>query len=179
MRIDANTELFQENVFELETVVQPASGVYLELYSEIGNKLDFRNNRMGHGLQLSPELRWNADVHTQFTVRHTYRTLDAESAKVFTANLTDLRLSYQFSVQSFVRIALIYSDIKQNPANNIGQVTPHSKALGSQLLYSYKLNPQTLFFAGYSDNAFADDEVNSLTRDQRSVFVKFSYAWML
>ena len=179
LRVDANTQLFQEQLIEIESVVQPASGVYVELYTEFGDKLDFRNNRMGDGLQLSPELRWNADMHTQFSIRHTYRTLDADSAKVFTANLTDLRLSYQFSVQSFVRLALIYSNIQQNPTNNIGQVTPHARELGSQLLYSYKLNPQTLFFAGYSDNAFADDEVNSLTRDQRSVFVKFSYAWML
>jgi hypothetical protein len=179
LRVDANTQLFQEQLIEIESVVQPASGVYVELYTEFGDKLDFRNNRMGDGLQLSPELRWNADMHTQFSIRHTYRTLDADSAKVFTANLTDLRLSYQFSVQSFVRLALIYSNIQQNPTNNIGQVTPHTRELGSQLLYSYKLNPQTLFFAGYSDNAFADDDVNSLTRDQRSVFVKFSYAWML
>ena len=112
-------------------------------------------------------------------LRHTYRTLDADQAEVFTANLTDLRLSYQFSVRSFVRLALIYSDISRNPANNIGVVEAREKTLGSQLLYSYKLNPQTLFFAGYSDSAYQDDELTSLERDQRSVFMKFSYAWLL
>ena len=177
--VDSNTQLFHERLLIVETEFQPASGLMLEVFSEFGDKLDFRNNRVGTGLQISPELRWNADVHTQLTVRHTYRTLDADDAEVFTANLTDLRLSYQFSVQSFLRLALIYSDISQNPANNQGTVTARSKALGSQLLYSYKLNPQTLFFAGYSDNAFADDDIQSLTRDQRSVFAKFSYAFML
>lgn len=98
---------------------------------------------------------------------------------MFTANLTDLRLSYQFSVRSFVRLALIYSDITQNPLNNQGVVTEREKNLGTQLLYSYKLNPQTLFFAGYSDHAYSDDEIQQLTRDDRSVFLKFSYAWML
>ncbi|MBU2179292.1 MAG: hypothetical protein KJ930_07625, partial [Gammaproteobacteria bacterium] len=139
----------------------------------------FRNNRLGDALELSPELKWNVDAHLQIQARHVYRTLDADAAEVFTANLTDLRLSYQFSVRSFLRLALIYSDIRQNPLNNIGDVTARSKSLGSQLLYSYKLNPQTLFFAGYSDNAFSDDEVQDLTRAERSVFMKFSYAWML
>ena len=115
----------------------------------------------------------------QIQARHIYRTLDADSAEVFTANLTDLRFSYQFSVRSFLRLALIYSDIAQNPLNNTGNVNARSKTLGSQLLYSYKLNPQTLFFAGYSDNAHQDDELTSLERDQRSVFMKFSYAWLL
>ena len=179
LQIDANTALFAEKLLSAGAEVQPWSGVFLGFEAETGDKLDFRNNRLGDGLELAPELRWNVDAHMQVQARHTYRTLDAMGAEVFTANLTDLRLSYQFSVRSFLRLALIYSDISRNPLNNTGTVVARDKTLGSQLLYSYKLNPQTLFFAGYSDNAFSDDEVDDLTRDQRSVFLKFSYAWML
>ncbi len=177
--VDANSQLFTEQTIGTYALVQPWSGVYIEVESEFGDKLDFRNNRLGDGLEIAPEIRWNANMHAQVALRHTYRTLDADDAEVFTANLTDLRLSYQFSVRSFVRLALIYSDIRQNPANNFGPVTEQSEDLGMQLLYSYKLNPQTLFFAGYSDHAYSDDEIQQLTRDDRSVFLKFSYAWML
>lgn len=177
--IDGNTELFRERTIETWSMAQPWAGVYLALETEFGDKLDFRNNRLGDGLNLSPELRWNANVHAQLALRHTYRTLDAQGAEVFTANLTDLRLSYQFSVRSFVRLALIYSNIRQNPLNNQGIVTEKERSLGTQLLYSYKLNPQTLVFAGYSDHAFSDDDIQQLTRDDRTVFLKFSYAWML
>ena len=177
--VDANSQLFTEHTIGTYALVQPWSGVYIEVESEFGDKLDFRNNRLGDGLEIAPEIRWNANMHAQVALRHTYRTLDADDAEVFTANLTDLRLSYQFSVRSFVRLALIYSDIRQNPANNLGPVTEQSEDLGMQLLYSYKLNPQTLFFAGYSDHAYSDDEIQQLTRDDRSVFLKFSYAWML
>ncbi|WP_423187882.1 hypothetical protein ACO1PK_06610 [Alishewanella sp. d11] len=52
------------------------------------------------------------------------------------------------------------------------------KHWGSQLLYSYRYNPQTVFFAGYSDNAIENDEINSLWPVQRNVFIKFSYAWL-
>jgi len=177
--VDGNSQLFTEHTVSAGAEMQPYSGIFLGFEAETGKKLDFRNNRLGDGLELAPELKWNVDAHMQIQARHIYRTLDADSAEVFTANLTDLRLSYQFSVRSFLRLALIYSDIEQNPLNNTGDVTERSKTLGSQLLYSYKLNPQTLFFAGYSDNAFSDDEVQDLTRAERSVFMKFSYAWML
>lgn len=179
LRIDGNSQLFTEHLFRAGVEMQPYSGIFLAIETEAGKKLDFRNNRIGDGFEFSPELKWNVGAHLQIQARHIYRTLDADSAEVFTANLTDLRLSYQFSVRSFLRLALIYSDTKQNPSNNISEVTARSTTLGSQLLYSYKLNPQTLFFAGYSDNAFSDDEVQDLTRAERSVFLKFSYAWML
>lgn len=179
LRVDTNTDLFREQQVVGFASIQPGSGLYLAVETEIGDKLDFRNNRLGHGIEVIPELRWNMDVHTQLTARHSYRSLRADGAKVFTVNLTDLRLSYQFSVQSFLRLALIYADIEQNPANNLGDVTARSKDLGTQLLYSYKLNPQTLFFAGYSDHAYSDDDVQAMTRDERSVFFKFSYAWVL
>ncbi len=53
-----------------------------------------------------------------------------------------------------------------------------STTMGSQLLFSYKINPQTLFYLGYSDNHLRDDEVLSLTRADRTFFAKFSYAWL-
>ncbi len=179
LKIDANTILFAEKLMSASAEFQPLAGFYLGVEIETGKTLDFRNNRLGDGLELVPEFKWHLNRHMQIQARHTYRTLDAASAEVFTANLTDLRLSYQFSVRSFLRLALIYADIRYNPLNNIGDVDAHEKTLGSQLLYSYKLNPQTLFFAGYSDNAFSRDEIEQLTRDQRSVFLKFSYAWAL
>ncbi|HEY0894456.1 MAG TPA: hypothetical protein VGE32_15455, partial [Cellvibrio sp.] len=147
--------------------------------TEFGKKLDFRNNRIGRGKEIAPEINWNINRHLLLEASHTYRTLDADDAQVFTANLTDVRFSYQFSVRSFLRLTLIYADIEYNPDNNIDPVDARERTLGTQLLYSYKINPQTLFFAGYSDNAYSDDEVEQLTRDQRSLFLKLSYAWML
>jgi hypothetical protein len=54
-----------------------------------------------------------------------------------------------------------------------------NRNFSTQLIYSYKINPQTLFFLGYSDGGYQDDNLESLTRDQRTVFTKFSYAWQL
>jgi len=43
--------------------------------------------------------------------------------------------------------------------------------------FSYKLNPQTVLFAGYSDNLFGDERVD-LTRNDRTFFLKLGYAWV-
>ena len=48
----------------------------------------------------------------------------------------------------------------------------------TQLLYSYKLNPQTLFYLGYSDAGFQNDSLNTIETSNRTVFAKFSYAWL-
>ena len=97
---------------------------------------------------------------------------------MFTANLLDTRFTYQFSVRSFLRLTMIYSDITRNPDNYLDTVDRNNRSIATQLLYSYKINPQTLFFVGYSDSAFSDDDLRHLTRDNRTLFMKFSYAWL-
>ena len=48
----------------------------------------------------------------------------------------------------------------------------------TQLLCSYKLNPQTLIFVGYSENRTTEDFLD-LTQKDRRLFVKFGYAWVM
>ena len=121
----------------------------------------------------------NLGKHFEVRLRHTYEQLEADGSEVFTANLSDVRLTYQFNVNSFLRLAVIYTDLERNQANYIDDVDSQYKKLATQLLYSYKLNPQTVFFAGYSDNGYQDDELSSMTKEQRTLFAKFSYAWLL
>jgi len=47
----------------------------------------------------------------------------------------------------------------------------------AQLLFTYKINPQTALYAGYSDNQVADDRF-SLTRTDRTLFLKVGYAFV-
>ena len=57
-------------------------------------------------------------------------------------------------------------------------VEPKTEQLFTQLLFSYKLNPQTVVFIGYSDTALGFEDL-SLTRIGRTFFVKLGYAWLL
>ncbi|HUP20330.1 MAG TPA: hypothetical protein VM778_10305 [Gemmatimonadota bacterium] len=40
------------------------------------------------------------------------------------------------------------------------------------------MNPRTVVYAGYTDEAFDDDAVD-LTRTDRTLFLKLGYAWRL
>jgi hypothetical protein len=74
----------------------------------------------------------------------------------------------------------VYTDIERNPSLYLYQ-QPNAKYqdLGNELLYGYKLNPQSVFYIGYSDAFKADDEIDSLTQNDRTYFMKVSYAWLL
>jgi len=50
--------------------------------------------------------------------------------------------------------------------------------LANQLLFAYKINPQTVAYIGYSDGYRALDQ-DPLEQQQRTYFLKLSYAWLL
>ena len=57
-------------------------------------------------------------------------------------------------------------------------VEPRTKGLFTQFLFSYKLNPRTVLFLGYSDNHLGLEHVD-ITRYNRTFFLKIAYAWQL
>ncbi len=46
----------------------------------------------------------------------------------------------------------------------------------TQFLFSYKINPQTVLFLGYSDNSLGMQGID-ITRTDRTFFLKIGYAW--
>jgi len=74
---------------------------------------------------------------------------------------------------------LQHSETSRNPDVYIDEVDANSKDVGRQLLYSYKINPQTVFFLGYSDQYVDEDSLDGLTASDRSLFMKIGYAWSL
>lgn len=61
------------------------------------------------------------------------------------------QMYYHFGVRSFVRTIVQYVDVSRNPAAYTFPVESHDRNLFTQFLFSYKLNPQTVAFVGYSD----------------------------
>lgn len=41
-----------------------------------------------------------------------------------------------------------------------------------------KINPQTIFYLGYSDAHYSEETISDLVQEQPSVLMKFSYAWI-
>lgn len=185
LAIEGNTSTFTENRLNIFAEAQPHARLFFYVDLTLGDKIDYNNDRLGDLTEISANLTWHITKHLELDLSQTLSQLDAEnpneqfSDNVYTANLTDLRLSYQFDVQSYIKLSMVYTNIDRNPHNNPHiTVSEKNNYLATQLLYAYKLNPQTVFFLGYSDSSFQDDELNKLTREERTFFTKLSYSWM-
>jgi len=80
----------------------------------------------------------------------------------------------------FVRAILQYKDYDRNLDlyTEPDDYESETKKLFSQFLFSYKINPHTVFFLGYSDNYYGDRDVN-FTQTNRTIFTKIGYALTL
>ncbi|MFD2166933.1 DUF5916 domain-containing protein [Thalassotalea euphylliae] len=182
LAIDGNTTLFSETEYDFFAEIKPISGLYLSTRFEWGDDIDINNNRLGKKKYVRPVINWNVNQHLEMKLRHTYRELDADGEIVFIARLTDFRTTYQFDVQSFVRLTVIYNNTSRNPANyplfDPTDIDADFKDFSAELLYAYKINPQTVFYLGYSEHRDGEGTFGDLEQDLRSVFMKFSYAWL-
>lgn len=80
--------------------------------------------------------------------------------------------------RTFLRAIVQYVGYDNNAANDTFPVGPEFRHFFSQLLFSYRLNPRTVLFLGYSDNALGSQEYR-LARSDRTVFMKVSYSWQM
>jgi hypothetical protein len=83
---------------------------------------------------------------------------------------------YQFNMRTFVRAIVQYRSVDRNLAKYAAPVNSFDEGLFGQFLFSYKVNPQTVFFLGYSEND-AGSQAFDLTRVNRTFFAKVGYAW--
>ena len=182
--IDGNTIMFDRNYCLLYGNFQPKSGVFVENQFLWGKQIDFANNRIADRFRARPGFEYSINRHLKAELQYVYEKLEAEDSEVFTAHQADLRLKYNLDVRNSFKLSLIYTKINYN-LDNQPALQPDSlpdesfKDLATQFIYSYKINPQTVFFAGYSDYAFKDERLDSLEKNSRNLFLKLSYAWLM
>lgn len=157
---------------------QPLGAVRFEMYVADGDTVDFINNRKAEERFLNPIVEARLGRHVNLRLDHTLQRLEVPAGELFEANLTQLRLVYNFSVRMFVRAIFQRLDLERDPGLFIEPVEPEDETLFTQLLFSYKLNARTVLFVGYSDNHLGLQGVD-LTRTDRTFFVKLGYAWVL
>ena len=172
---------FNETQFMAFAKFTPISGLTLRTFTRFGKQIDFANTQLGDVFAIVPGMNWDVNQHLRINASHDYTILDVDSQRLFTANQTDIRASYQFDMRSKLKLVLQYTDIERDLSlyNDSEDLNHNFTSFATQLIYSYKINPQTLFFVGYSDGGFQDDDLTRLERDKRSIFTKFSYAWQM
>jgi len=173
-----NGVVFDQDYAQIFVNARPSGSVSVGAFVQLGDDIDYENTRSADGLTIRPHMTFKLGRHLQARLVHTYQRLDVAGGRLYRASLTDLRLVYQFNVRTFVRLITQYTDIIRNPALYGFSVEPTSRKLFNQLLFSYKVNPQTMFFLGYSDNSLGEQRVDMTTMN-RTIFLKIGYAWLL
>lgn len=97
--------------------------------------------------------------------------LDAEPQQ----DAITLRATYTFTARSYLRLVDQYVETRREPTLHREPVEARSAGFSASLLFGYKLNWQTLLFAGYGDNRELSER-DALERADRHFFVKLYYA---
>ncbi len=173
-----NGQYFDEQFNQIFFNFSPSPGLELGLQLRVEDIVDFANTRLGRSFRFGPEVNYRFGRHLEIDLEYLQQQFDVDGGRLFTAELIDAEVTYQFNNRSFLRYTAQYTDNERNPALYLNPVQRVNKQLTNQLLYSYKVNAVTRFFVGYSDGGFQNDSFNSIETTDRAVFAKFSYAWL-
>ncbi len=175
-------ELYFGEMYDLKQAMvqlnmKPVSGLSLSMMTHFGDMVDYSNLRPAWHIILNPAVEFNMGKHININLRHRYMRMKYNKDEIFTANLSQAHLIYNISVKTFIRAIIQYQDIHKDPSMYSSTVTEENKTVFTQFLFSYKLNPQSVIFAGYSDNYLGYDAVD-ITQTDRTFFMKLGYAWL-
>jgi len=178
-------EYYNNNYFNLTRYLmwfqfKPFSNLTVGNFMLIGDQIDFSNTQLGEIALFEPYINWQLGKHFNIRLSATSQQLDVPGGQLFAAKLLDARLAYQFNIRSRLSLTLQTTDIDRNQALYTStSVDSYSKTFGTQLIYSYKINPLSLVYVGYADNARDNDNLDSLLKTDKTIFVKFSYRWQI
>ncbi len=173
-----NQRLFSLNQQRLFFEITPLSMVNFGLFAQLGDEIDFTNTQPGRITSLSPNMTINLGKHWIVKLNHTYQKLDVTGGELFHVSLDDLKITWQKDNRTSIRLTSQYQRVRRNPTLYPDAVEEKSDDLNIQLLYSYKINPQTLIFAGFNTGRSTPNSQVSLKESDRLFFVKFSYSWL-
>lgn len=158
--------------------MRPVGALNDFLLARIGDTIDYLNSRESDSLLLNPGFEWRIGRHLNIDINRIYERVYIEKKKIYTANLFQALLGYHFNVRTFFRAIIQFTDINRNVALYNIPIEPRSKDFFTQFLFSYRINPQTVLFLGYSDNHSGWNGIE-LTRKDRTFFFKIGYSLAL
>ena len=166
--------------YSLSGSFQPTGGSTLSMQVRWGEDIDVSNNRKGEFVTLAPGLDLRLGRRCQVGLDWIHQDFEVRGDRLFTVDLAQTRMFYHFNRRSFLRAILQYEWLGRNPDlyGDPESVKRETKDLLTQLLFSYRLNAQTVFLLGYSDHQAGVDRVD-LTQTDRTVFLKIGYALLL
>jgi hypothetical protein len=171
-------QVFDTDHLQLIMYLFPVKNLFFTMMATYGDHIDFTNSQPGTRFLINPGFEYKIGRHLSLTLDHLYERFDVENGRLYNANISYAGLVYQFNRRTFLRSILQYVDYKYNTENYNLPINSEFKHFFTQVLFSYKINPQTMFFLGYSDNHFGYS-LTPLTQSNRTIFLKIGYALQL
>jgi len=149
--------------------------------TSFGDEIDFANARKGDGVSISASATLRPNDHLELSGSANTRWLNVDDAalgsgRLFLAQVERLRASYSFSSRSFIRLIGQYVQTTRAPGLYTFAVNPKSNDVNLSALFAYKLNWQTVVYAGYGDDQRYSNVTGELEHSGRQAFAKVSYA---
>jgi hypothetical protein len=183
-----NKKFFRGKTYEMLDVrptfqIRPTQRFTFSLQGRIGEDIDVTNNRKANIFQIAPGLDVRLGRRLSLGLSHTLRRLDTQDEdpagggeRILNVGLSQARALYHFNVRTFVRAIVQYQDVDFTPTLYVVPVPAEQRTLFAQLMFAYKVNPQTVVFAGYTDDRVGIETID-LTPTGRTFFLKLGYNW--
>lgn len=165
---------------EVSTQFEPIGGLQIGFDGRLGEQVDYDNLRLAEQFLFEPFVTWNVSRKLLVGIDGSKVVLETTTGKpILNASTLDLRAMWHFNLRSYLRLTIQETDIQRNPEAYIVDVVSRSRNIGRQLLYSWKLNPQTVFFIGYSDAYAQAADRYELRSTDRRWFLKLGYGFAI
>jgi len=170
-------KLLNESGWFIFAQYNPFQLLNLEYSYVQGNAVDFDNARQGYSKSGILTISSTVGMHFTLSAAIENEVLDINGEQLFDASIYDLRGTWFFNADHSLRVVTRFQDYKQNAALYTFPVDNRYRELSSQLTYRYQIDPYTLLFAGYSSGALSNDRYRNFKQNDRTIFLKASYAY--
>ena len=162
---------------DLRFNIQPTGNSFYQVTFDQGDRIDYTHNRPGKRLKISPSARLNFGKSFSLDFSHDYERFTVNGERLYLVNLSQVSAEYNFNSRSFIRLITQYQEVRKNQDLYLNIVEAKERKLFNQILYTYKVNPQTVLYLGYSDNYHHGPDFQLYQQD-KTFFIKLSYAWL-
>lgn len=177
----AGDRVIGRNQFGYTVQFSPSQRLTLvSIDSTIGQDIDFANARPARGLTLNLQATIQPTGHLAINLLQSSRTLHVSVAdrigRLFVERVSRVNSTYTFTSRMFIRAIAQYVSATRNPGLYFAAIDRRDGDFSGSALFAYKLNWQSVLFAGYGDDRELSD-IHRLEPLDRQFFVKLSHAF--
>ena len=176
------TERLNGSLFDIDHVVvsgrlRPLPGMEMGVETDFGEKFDFANTRLADQQRIDRFLKLKLSDKLRLQLSGTHVQLDTkEGQPILDARMVDAQLTWEIDYRGSLNVTLQQQDVIRNQSAYVQTVVPRSTDLGSELTWSWQLNPKTELNLGYSEDYADNVEISKPIELDRSWFMNVDYA---